>query len=115
MRRIIACLVYVLALPAAGLAATLTAHLTANEQARYDKMARTDPVHAKAYHITREFVDLCRQVIADNKLALVLPVQPERFDRKYVTADEQDMVDQAVDLNVAALIVAGGVTFEPGR
>jgi hypothetical protein len=95
----------------AAIAQNLVPHMPPNEQIIYDKMVLTDPLRAAAYRTTREYVDKCRQVVADPKRAILLPAQPERFGTSFTTAEDREVVDQAVDLSIAALLAAGGVNL----
>ena len=85
-------------------AASLKPHLPPEEQAAYEEMLKTNPTAAKEYLATREYVSACRQVVADPKLAIDLPDEPDDFSSKYVTSDERKMMKTAITKALSAYI-----------
>ena len=88
----------------AGSAAALTPEqLTPAEKKVYATLTK-NPTAAQRYLVTRDYLRKCEAILADPSKALTLPVQPGKLDDRYLTADERAHVDEAVDLNVGALI-----------
>ena len=92
-----------LSLPAICSAAPLTPSLTSSEQATYQIMMKGQTSEAKVYRTSREYLSLCRQVIADPSQAIGLPAVPGPTWRSYLTPDERETVYQALDLSIKAL------------
>ncbi len=80
--------------------------LTPAEKKVYGGLIAT-PATARKYLVTREYLRLCDAVIADPKTAIALPVQPPTFSERYLSMEERARVDQAVDLNIMALLSGG--------
>ena len=73
-------------------------------------MLKTNPTAAKNYLITREYVSVCRQVVANSKIAIDLPDEPDDFSSRYVSSDERKMMKRAITLALSAYIdKKGGV------
>jgi len=104
MKRFWVALVFVLAFPAMSLAALSAPQITNEEHATYEKMMQTDVSAAKSYLDTRNYLSLCRQVVADPNSALQLTPEPDSYSDQYVTSDEQAIVDHAINLNIAAIL-----------
>lgn len=92
-----------LLLAAAPAAALTPEELTPAEKKVYATLTK-NPTSAQRYLITRDYLRKCEAILADPGKAISLPVQPGKLDERYLTADERARVDEAVDLNVAALI-----------
>ncbi len=85
-------------------AAPLKPQVPPNERAVYDEMLKTNPTAAKAYLVTREYVSACRQVVANPKIAIDLPDEPDDFNSRYVSQDEIKMMKKAITLALSAYI-----------
>jgi hypothetical protein len=85
-------------------AASLKPQVPPNERAAYADMLKTKPTAAKEYLATREYLSMCRQVVANPKLAIDLVPEPDSYRSDYVTSTEQKVVDQAINLNIAAML-----------
>lgn len=77
--------------------------LTAAEKQVYDGLS-SNPASARKYLVTRDYLRKCDAVLADHSKAIDLPVQPEMLVERYLSAAEKARVDEAVDLNLAALM-----------
>lgn len=95
MVRILFILVTVLMTSAVS-AAVLKPQVPPQERAKYMDMLQTNPAAAKAYLITREYLSVCRQVVANPKLASDLPDQPDGVDWKYFTSADIKVVKDAI-------------------
>lgn len=89
-------------------AASLKPQVPPQERAVYEEMLKTNPTAAKGYLITREYVSVCRQVVANPKLAIDLPDEPDDFAPKYVTKDERKMMKDAIVKALGAYIEKKG-------
>ena|SRR5665647_1010641 len=85
-------------------AETLKPQVPPNERAVYVEMLKTNPTAAKKYLITREYVSVCRQVVANPKIAIDLPDEPDDFNSRYVSSDESKMMKKAITLALSAYI-----------
>jgi hypothetical protein len=74
----------------------------------YVEMLKSNPTAAKEYLTTREYVSACRQVVANPKIAIDLPDEPDDFNYRYVSSDERKMMNQAVKLALSAYIEKKG-------
>lgn len=89
--------------PAKGPAMLAPGQLTPAEKQVYDGLS-SNPASARKYLVTRDFLRKCDAVLADHSKAIDLPVQPEMLVERYLSAAEKARVDEAVDLNLAALM-----------
>jgi|ERR1700674_1736898 len=89
-------------------AAPLKPLVPPNERAVYVEMLKTNPTAAKEYLITREYVSVCRQVVANPKIAIDLPDEPDDFNSRYVSREESKMLNQAVKMALSAYIEKKG-------
>ena len=85
-------------------AASLKPQVPPNERATYVEMLKTNPTAAKEYLITREYVSQCRQVVANPKLAIDLPDEPDDFNSRYVSRDDSKMMKKAITMALGAYI-----------
>jgi hypothetical protein len=85
-------------------AASLKPQIPPNERTVYSDMLKTKPAAAKEYLATREYLSMCRQVVANPQLAINLVPEPDNYRPDYVTSAEQKVVDQAINLNIAAML-----------
>jgi hypothetical protein len=85
-------------------AASLKPVVPPNERAVYAEMLKTNPTAAKEYLITREYMSQCRQVVANPKLAIDLPDEPDDFNSHYVSKDESKMMKKAIIMALGAYI-----------
>jgi hypothetical protein len=85
-------------------AASLKPQVPAAERAVYLDMQKADPATAKKYLATREYVSQCQQVVANPKLAIDAPDEPDDFDQKYITKAEVKIITDAARLGLAAYV-----------
>jgi hypothetical protein len=85
-------------------AAPLEPQVPPQERTVYEGMVKKNPTVAKEYLATREYLSVCRQVVANPKLAIDLAPEPDSYRPDYVTSTEQKIVDQAINLNIAAML-----------
>ena len=84
--------------------ASFVPHLTPAEQQRYQEMMKADPLAARAYIDTRNYVNVCQQALKQSSRILEIGIQPKDYDAKYATPDEVNMVKQAISLWMKATI-----------
>jgi hypothetical protein len=84
--------------------ASFVPHLTPAEQARYQEMMKADPLAARAYIDTRNYVNVCQQALKQLSRILEIGIQPNDYDVKYATPEEVNMVKQAISLWMKATI-----------
>jgi hypothetical protein len=77
---------------------------SAAEQARYQEMMKADPLAARAYIDTRNYVSVCQQALKQLSRILETGIQPKDYDVKYATPEEANMVKQAISLWMKATI-----------
>src|SRR5258708_38872788 len=75
-----------------------------NARAVYEEVLKKTPTAAKEYLATREYVSTGRQVVANPKLAIDLPDEPDDFNSRYVTKDEQKIMKEAIQKALTAYI-----------
>jgi len=85
-------------------AALLEPQVPQQERAIYVNMLKTNRTAAQAYLATREYLSLCRQVVANPERALDLVPEPDTYNVQYVTSAEQTIVDKAITMNIAAMM-----------
>jgi hypothetical protein len=91
--------------PAVRASSELKPQLTQYELAAYETRMKTNHAAAREYLDTRNYLSLCRQVIAKPESAIDLPVQPETYrGYEYLTSAERGIIDEAVNLKMAALL-----------
>jgi hypothetical protein len=95
MFRILLILVTVLITSAVS-AAPLKPQVPPEERVIYMDMLQTNPTAAKANLITREYLSVCRQVVANPKLASDLPDQTDGVDYRYLTSADRKVVKDAI-------------------
>lgn len=103
MLRIFVILITVL-ISQVGYAEILKPQVPPNERAKYAEMLKINPTSAKQYLITREYVSQCRQVVANSKLAIDLPDEPDNFNSRYVSSDDSRMMKKAIQMALSAYI-----------
>ena len=103
MLRVLLISVFVLISSAAS-AVPLEPQVPPQERTVYEDMVKKNPGAAKEYLATREYLSVCRQVIANPKRAIDLAPEPDSYRPDYVTSTEQKIVDQAISLNIAAIL-----------
>jgi hypothetical protein len=84
--------------------ASLKPQVPPQERAVYEDMLKTNPTAAKQYLATREYVSTGRQVVANPKLAIDLPDEPDDCNWRYATKDEQKIMKQAIQMALSAYI-----------
>ena len=104
MLRLFLILAAVLVSPALCKGDALKSQIPAAERAVYEAMLKTNRTAAQEYLDTRNYLSLCRQVVANPSRALDLAAQPTTYRPQYVTSEEQKIVDQAIRLNIAAML-----------
>ncbi len=104
MFRIVLVLVTVLGSFALCAAAPLEPQIPAAEHVAYQRMLKTNRTAAQQYLDTRNYLSLCRQVIASPSRARDLVPEPDTYRPQYVTSGEQKIVDQAIRMNIAAML-----------
>jgi hypothetical protein len=85
-------------------AASLQPQVPPAERAVYADMLKTNRSAAQQYLDTRNYLSLSRQVVANPSFALDLMPQPDTYRPEYVTSAEQKIVDEAMKLNIAAML-----------
>ena len=80
--------------------------LAARERRAYDGL-KGDPEAASRYLTTRDYLRTCRKVVARTLPALDLPDIPEDFDDAYISETEEKLIDKAVNMNLAAIVLPG--------
>jgi hypothetical protein len=85
-------------------AAPIEPQVPPQERAVYEDMVKKNPTGAKEYLATREYLSACRQVVANPKRAIDLAPEPDGYRPDYVNSSEQKIVDQAINLNIAAML-----------
>ena len=103
MQRILLIFVFLL-LSSVVSGASLKPQVPPQELAAYEEMLKTNPTAAKEYLATREYVSTGRQVVANPKLAIDLPDEPDNMNWRYATKDEQKMMKEAVQKALTAYI-----------
>lgn len=78
------------------------AALSPKELAYYEKL--TDPSAAKSFIDTRSYVRLAQMVVSHKMPAPQLPDKPLNFNRSYLLAGEEAVVNQAISESLAALM-----------
>jgi hypothetical protein len=85
-------------------AAPLEPQVPPDERAVHVEMMKTNPTAAKEYLVTREYVSVCRQVVANPKNAIDLPDEPENFNSRYTSGDERKMMTKAIQMALSGYI-----------
>lgn len=85
-------------------AAPLEPQVPPDERAVYVEMMKTNPTAAKEYLVTREYVSVCRQVVANPQIAIDLPDEPDDFNLRYASNDERNMMKKAITMALSAYI-----------
>ena len=83
--------------------------MTPSELATYQSLGN-DPTAQMSFRDTRAFLRLCGQVEAGTLPPDDLPFEPRDYDKHYVSASEQHIVDDAIYKNVDALTGISGPT-----
>jgi hypothetical protein len=103
MHRVFLFLIGVL-VPFAVSAAPIEPQITSQERSVYADMLKTNPAAAKEYLRTREYLSVCRQVVANPQLADDLPDATDDVKYSYMTKDEQAVVKLAIQRSLESYI-----------
>jgi hypothetical protein len=101
MNRFLFAAAIVLTFAASSSASLTPSQLTPKERATYNSLA-SKPDDARHFLVTREYLRVCKSTTKAN--ASRLPDIPADYDARFVSADEQKVVDDALDLSFAALV-----------
>lgn len=98
-----------LCLSSASFALLTPGPLAKAEQDKYKEMKAGDESAAESYKATREYLGMCRRVLAKPSIAIELPAKSDDYDDTYLSDAEKQVVRQAVNKNIAAIINGGTV------
>ena len=101
MRRTLFTLAILAGLHAPALALTQN-DLTSDERQAYQAV-QADPTAARNFLATRDYMRKAKAVVGGSLAASQLPAKPKGFNSRYLLAGDEDIIDQAVTLSVAAM------------